>query len=117
MMTQNSGSDQPWDSAVWPWTPGPDPPKEQHREPMSPSAAPSVSLTPALQPSPRSSILHLSISSGNCEILKMLLQDDEIYIDEKDSAGFTPLQRAVMAGRADMVAVLLEHGADINGRD
>ena len=48
----------------------------------------------------------------------MLLQADDIDIDLEDSQGYTPLQRAVMAGRADIVAILLEHGADINnGRD
>jgi ankyrin repeat protein len=48
----------------------------------------------------------------------MLLQAEDIYIDEEDSQGNTPLQRAVMAGRADIVAILLEHGADVNnGRD
>ena len=66
---------------------------------------------------PTESLLHLSIVGGHPEILKLLLQDVEIFIDEKDSAGFTPLQRAVMAGRADMVAILLENGADVNGGD
>ena len=114
---QSAGSDQPWDISLWPWSPPPEPdtPKAQHRESTTPPIATCVSPTSvAQQPRPHTSILHLSIASGNCDILKMLLQADEIYIDEEDSAGYTPLQRAIMAGRADMVALLLEHGADIN---
>jgi hypothetical protein len=115
--TQSAESDQPWDISLWPWSPPPeaDTPKTQYRESRTPPTATCVSPTSvALQPRPHTSILHLSIASGNCDILKMLLQADEIYIDEEDSAGYTPLQCAVMAGRADMVALLLEHGADIN---
>jgi hypothetical protein len=38
----------------------------------------------------------------------------ENYIDEEDSAGYTLLQCAEMAGRADMAALLLQHFPDIN---
>ena len=118
---QSAGSDQPWNASLWPWSPPrePDAPKAQHREwtaPPIPTCACSTSA--AQQPRLHSSILHLSVESGNCDILKMLLQADDIYIDEVDSQGYTPLQRAVIAGRADIVAILLEHGADVNnGQD
>jgi len=33
-------------------------------------------------------------------------------IDVRDAAGYTPLQRAVFAGRTELVELLLEYGAD-----
>lgn len=33
-------------------------------------------------------------------------------VDEEDSGGFTPLQRAVMSGKTEIVKLLLEHSAD-----
>lgn len=59
------------------------------------------------------SLLHLSIAAGHADVLQLLLQKTKIGIDQRDSAGFTPLQRAVMSGRTDMVMTLLEHGATI----
>jgi ankyrin repeat protein len=81
----------------------------------SPSGA--AEMLPLPLPRPTESLLHLSIAGGHLEILKLLLQHVEISIDEKDSAGFTPLQRAVISGREDMVVILLEYGADVNGGD
>jgi ankyrin repeat protein len=102
---------------MWPPARELDTTEAQHREWTMPPAATCTCPCPA-QPRQQTSILHLSVASGNCEILKMLLQADDIDIDLEDSQGYTPLQRAVMAGRADIVAILLEYGADINnGRD
>ncbi len=46
----------------------------------------------------------------------MLLQRCTIPIDVRDAAGYTALQRAVQAGRGELVAMLLEFGADPTAR-
>lgn len=121
---QNIPPDQAWHNSFLPWSvvnpplTGHEPLNDHRRQSLPPVHGPCVCQTsPVTISDPGTSILHLAVSKGNCEVLKMLLQDDEIYIDEKDNAGFTPLQRAVMMGNADMVAVLLEHGADLVSRD
>ncbi|KXX75375.1 Ankyrin-1 [Madurella mycetomatis] len=57
-------------------------------------------------------IIHLAIARGNIDTLKLLLQDCNVPINVRDKAGYTPLQRAVICGRTDMVALLIKHGAD-----
>jgi ankyrin repeat protein len=65
----------------------------------------------------RSSLLHLAIASGSAETLRFLLQNMEIFTSKRDAAGFTPLERAVVSGRTDMVAILLDHGVDLASDD
>lgn len=60
-------------------------------------------------------LLHFAIASGQLDTLRLLLQRYDININGRDSAGYTPLQRAVSNGRTDMAAVLLEHGATVDG--
>ncbi|KAH9904931.1 hypothetical protein F4778DRAFT_780099 [Xylariomycetidae sp. FL2044] len=59
-------------------------------------------------------LLHLATAGGHVETMKVLLRDADISINERDDAGFTPLQRAVMLGRTQIVSLLLEHGADVS---
>ncbi|KAH6651493.1 hypothetical protein BKA67DRAFT_660301 [Truncatella angustata] len=80
--------------------------KSQQRD-RSPSTATTTSAP----------LLHLAVESGNMDTLRLLLQRFDISINAKDGTGCTALQKAVMLGRADMVSVLLEHGADISGND
>ncbi|KAF2148615.1 hypothetical protein K461DRAFT_316377 [Myriangium duriaei CBS 260.36] len=61
----------------------------------------------------RQLVLHLAITSGHCDILRMLLAVDEVDMNERNRAGSNPLQFAIISGKTDMVAILLEHGADI----
>ncbi|KAF2272260.1 uncharacterized protein EI97DRAFT_426799 [Westerdykella ornata] len=55
------------------------------------------------------SLLHMAVAGNHIDTIKVLLQDERVIVDEKDSEGFTPLQRAVMYGRSDIVKLLLEH--------
>ena len=57
------------------------------------------------------SLIHLAVAAGNANTLRLLLQDLTLPLNKRDHAGYTPLQRAVMSGRTDLVTVLLEHGA------
>jgi len=80
---------------------------------LSNTSTSSPSLTKDATARPRSSsLLHLAVAGGHASVLKMLLQRCDIPVDARDAAGYTALQRAVFAGRSEMVALLLEHGAD-----
>lgn len=71
------------------------------------------STTPVTNQS-QSSLLHLAVSGGHISILRLLLQSCEIPINIRDTKGYTALQRAVFAGKMEMVSMLLEHGADFS---
>lgn len=58
------------------------------------------------------SLLHMAVAGNHIDTIKVLLQDERVMIDDKDSDGFTSLQRAVMHGRSEIVKLLLEHSAD-----
>ncbi|KAF7563655.1 hypothetical protein G7046_g479 [Stylonectria norvegica] len=58
------------------------------------------------------SLLHMAVAGNHIDTIKVLLQDERVMIDDKDSDGFTPLQRAVMHGRSEIVKLLLEHSAN-----
>lgn len=55
------------------------------------------------------SLLHMAVAGNHIDTIKVLLQDERIIIDEKDSDGFTPLQRAVMHGKSEIVKLLLDY--------
>ncbi|KAI8629010.1 hypothetical protein F5Y19DRAFT_104714 [Xylariaceae sp. FL1651] len=56
-------------------------------------------------------LLHFAVAGGNVETLRLLLQRHDVNINGRDNSGYTALQRAVMCGRTDMAAMLLERGA------
>ncbi|KAK7935487.1 hypothetical protein PG985_000982 [Apiospora marii] len=60
-------------------------------------------------------LLHMAVAGGSMDTLRLLLQRYDVAINGLDAQGYTPLQRAVMTGRTDMVGVLLEHGASVEG--
>ncbi|KAI0448874.1 hypothetical protein F5B21DRAFT_509718 [Xylaria acuta] len=62
-------------------------------------------------------LLHFAIAGGNVETLRLLLLRHDVNINGKDNSGYTALQRAVMCGRTDMAAMLLERGASVEGDD
>ncbi|KAI1177268.1 hypothetical protein F4777DRAFT_587311 [Nemania sp. FL0916] len=62
-------------------------------------------------------LLHFAIAGGNVETLRLLLQRSDVNINGKDHSGYSALQRAVMCGRTDMAAMLLERGAAVEGDD
>ncbi|KAL8383482.1 hypothetical protein RB595_010606 [Gaeumannomyces hyphopodioides] len=61
-----------------------------------------------------STLLHLAVAGGHIQVLQLLLQRCDVPINARDSAGYTALQRAVCAGRMEMVTMLLEAGADFS---
>ncbi|OTB01306.1 hypothetical protein M426DRAFT_75269 [Hypoxylon sp. CI-4A] len=54
-------------------------------------------------------LLHFAVAGGHIDTLRLLLQRYDVNVNGRDTAGYTALQRAVMAGRTDMAAMLLEH--------
>jgi ankyrin repeat protein len=60
-------------------------------------------------PHRHTSLLHLAVASGNADTLRLLLQNLDISTDSKDAFGYTALERAVLQGRTDLVAILLDH--------
>ncbi|KAI0158273.1 hypothetical protein GGR57DRAFT_41925 [Xylariaceae sp. FL1272] len=79
---------------------------------------PSINATdvpdlPKSVPETTAPLLHFAVAGGNTETLRLLLQRYDVNINGRDSCGYTALQRAVMCGRTDMAAMLLERGAVI----
>ncbi|KAI0169895.1 hypothetical protein GGR52DRAFT_487224 [Hypoxylon sp. FL1284] len=62
-------------------------------------------------------LLHFAVAGGHIDTLRLLLQRYDVNVNGRDTAGYTALQRAVMAGRTDMAALLLERGAVVDGDD
>lgn len=58
------------------------------------------------------SLLHMAVAGSHIDTVKVLLQDERVVVDDEDSEGFTPLQRAVMQGKSEIVKLLLEHSAN-----
>jgi len=47
-------------------------------------------------------------------VLRFLLTSCQLSVNIRDGAGYTALQRAVISGRTDMVALLIRAGANVN---
>ncbi|KAI0203555.1 hypothetical protein F4808DRAFT_417125 [Astrocystis sublimbata] len=62
-------------------------------------------------------LLHFAIAGGNVETLRLLLLRPDVNVNGKNNSGYTALQRAVMCGRTDMAAMLLERGATVEADD
>ncbi|KAK8123761.1 hypothetical protein PG999_003679 [Apiospora kogelbergensis] len=72
-----------------------------------------VNTTAASPPPP--SLLHLAVGGGHIDTLRLLLQRlDAAALNARDERGYTALECAVMEGRTDLVALLLEHGAGLS---
>ncbi|KAI1492595.1 hypothetical protein F5X96DRAFT_625826 [Biscogniauxia mediterranea] len=81
-------------------------------------------LNPGDMPEARNSLpettaplLHFAVAGGHIDTLRLLLQRCDVNINGRDNAGYTALQRAVMNGRTDMAAMLLERGAAVDADD
>lgn len=61
-------------------------------------------------PESNASLLHFAVAGGNIETLRLLLKYKPHLIGVRDVDGYTPIQRAIMVRRTDMVALFLEHG-------
>ncbi|PWW73028.1 ankyrin, partial [Tuber magnatum] len=63
-------------------------------------------------------VLHLAAVSGSGRILELLLENGaDGFVEERDMEGETPLHRAVRHGFRDMVALLLDRGADVSAQN
>jgi ankyrin repeat protein len=61
--------------------------------------------------------LHLAASNGWLEITSKILLQRKVDVNSKTDLGWTPLILAVLRKRADIVGLLLDYGADTEGRD
>lgn len=75
-----------------------------------------IALTKPSHP-PYDHPLHTAIRRGNVAEAKRLIEDRHTSLSERGHKGFTPLHYAVLARRKDLVKLLVDKGADVNGRD
>ena len=54
---------------------------------------------------------------GSVELVRMLLASDPSLLDARDTDGSTPLHCAVWKGQLQMVAALVDAGADVNAQN
>ncbi|MEM7114872.1 MAG: ankyrin repeat domain-containing protein [Chloroflexota bacterium] len=65
-----------------------------------------------------SNVLHHAASNNQLEIAKLLLAEEKIDLEaRREQWEFTPLLNAAFDGHVEMVELLVEHGADIEGVD
>jgi len=63
-------------------------------------------------------VLHLAAVSRSRRILELLLASgSDGFVEERDMEGETPLHRAIRHGFRDMVALLLDRGADLSAQN
>lgn len=67
------------------------------------------------------SALHFAVENGDAAIVGMILftsrrlvTDADLALNALDGLGYAPLHRAAMAGRPDLLRLLLRAGADVN---
>ncbi|KAL3934816.1 MAG: hypothetical protein SGBAC_009546 [Bacillariaceae sp.] len=63
-----------------------------------------------------STTAHEAAGNGDPEAVKKILGEVPEYVNHRDINGWMPIHEAVRKGHVETVAVLLEHGADINAR-
>ncbi|EPE06226.1 ankyrin repeat domain containing protein [Ophiostoma piceae UAMH 11346] len=61
-------------------------------------------------------IAEMAVQVGNAEGLVWLLEQGGVQPDERNAKGHTPLTTALRLNRADLVQLLLDHGADAGAR-
>ena len=70
-------------------------------------------------PSVSNVIFNQAVVEGDVAKVKFLLKygDKQIAINEKNKYGLTPLQQSCLEGNLALVMLLLDHGANIEGKD
>eukprot|EP00980_Cylindrotheca_fusiformis_P008738 scaffold1868_cov193-Cylindrotheca_fusiformis.AAC.23 len=63
-----------------------------------------------------STATHSAAGRGQTAEVRQLLQEKPHHVNHRDTNGWMPLHEAVRGGHVETVALLLEHGADINSR-
>lgn len=74
----------------------------------------SARAAPRSLPDANAPILHLAVAGGHIDTLRIILKQCNVSVNVRDSAGYTPLQRAIINGHTDIVELLLKHGAEVN---
>ena len=59
--------------------------------------------------------IHRASADGQADSVKQAVTDDPTLVQSKDSDGYTPLHHAAIGGHAEVVEVLLENGAKLDG--
>ena len=70
-------------------------------------------------PSSSNVIFNQAVVEGDVAKVKFLLKygGNQISVNEKNKFGLTPLQQSCLEGNIRLVMILLDHGADIEGKD
>lgn len=63
------------------------------------------------------SLLHFACRGNNVEVVRLLLKEHLVSLEEENSLGHTPLFYASYDGHTEVVALLLSHGAEVNHLD
>jgi len=63
-----------------------------------------------------STTAHAAAGLGQPQEVKRILKEMPQYVNHRDVNGWMPIHEAVRGGHIETLAVLLEHGADINAR-
>ena len=58
-----------------------------------------------------------AVKQGDRERVRAILESDDRLANRRDESGATPLHYATLNGHRQIVQLLLERGADINGTD
>jgi ankyrin repeat protein len=65
----------------------------------------------------RPKALHMAARSGDAEIMKLLLENKSIHMNEENDSGMTPLHLAVEHGNMAVADLLVERGADLSKKN
>ena len=61
--------------------------------------------------------LFRAVKLGNAKEVRKLLETGQVSVEERHPLGWTPLMLAAVSGKAEVVSVLLEAGADPNAEE
>ncbi|KAL5265074.1 hypothetical protein ACHWQZ_G005979 [Mnemiopsis leidyi] len=61
-------------------------------------------------------LLHRAAITGDIDKLQFLLEENEIDVNSKDNAGWTPLHEACIKKHVECARLLLEYGAEVNAK-
>jgi ankyrin repeat protein len=90
--------------------------KSSHRIVALALASAAILTLVPLSPADDLADLSLAIRQGNLTVGRALVEKNPALTKTADGSGFTPLHIAATAGRVDIVAYLLDRGADIEAR-
>lgn len=87
-----------------------------HRLLFASSLAAAVTLKPCFNDRNKDRLFR-AVKLGNAKEVKKLLETGQASVEERHPLGWTPLMLAAVSGKAEIVSVLLEAGADPNAEE